>query len=76
MAAEHPARPLTGEEMVTLAKRHTLFEWSAQETVDPIPVAGAKGCYFWTPEGKRYLDRLPRVTRDAERTLEETVPVQ
>ena len=20
------------------------------------PVAGAKGCWFWTPEGKRYLD--------------------
>ena len=24
--------------------------------VDPIPVARAKGVYFWTPEGKRYLD--------------------
>jgi taurine--2-oxoglutarate transaminase len=24
--------------------------------VDPIPVAGAKGVYFWTPEGKRFLD--------------------
>ena len=24
--------------------------------MDPIPVAGAKGCWFWTPEGKRYLD--------------------
>ena len=32
------------------------YEWSAQSTVDPIPVAGAKGCWFWTPEGKRYLD--------------------
>jgi taurine---2-oxoglutarate transaminase len=24
--------------------------------VDPIPVAKAKGIYFWTPEGKRYID--------------------
>jgi taurine---2-oxoglutarate transaminase len=47
---------MTGEEIVALSKKHTLFEWSAQGHVDPIPVAGAKGCYFWTPEGKRYLD--------------------
>ena len=33
-----------------------MYEWSAQSTVDPIPVAGAKGCWFWTPEGKRFLD--------------------
>src|SRR5919106_5390237 len=46
----------SGEEIVSLTKTHTLFEWSAQSAVDPIPVAGAKGCWFWTPEGKRYLD--------------------
>src|SRR3954451_12365218 len=47
---------LTGQTVVDLTKKHTLFEWSAQGAVDPIPVAGAKGCWFWTPEGKRYLD--------------------
>src|SRR5687768_2050078 len=47
---------LTGQTIVDLTKKHTLFEWSAQNAVDPIPVAGAKGCWFWTPEGKRYLD--------------------
>ena len=47
---------MTGDEIVELTKRHTIFEWSAQAKVDPIPVAGAKGCWFWTPEGKRYLD--------------------
>jgi taurine--2-oxoglutarate transaminase len=47
---------MTGEEMIELSKRHTLFEWSAQSGVDPIPVAGAKGVYFWTPDGKKYLD--------------------
>ncbi len=42
--------------MVALTKRHTLYEWSAQAHVDPIPVARAKGVHFWTPEGKRYID--------------------
>jgi taurine--2-oxoglutarate transaminase len=47
---------MSSREIVDLARRHTLFEWSAQSQVDPIPVAGAKGAHFWTPEGKRYLD--------------------
>jgi taurine--2-oxoglutarate transaminase len=47
---------MSGEEMVALSKKHTLFEWSAQSKVDPIPVARAKGIYFWTPEGKRFID--------------------
>ncbi len=51
-----PASTLTGEEMVALCRKHTIYEWSAQSKVDPIPVARAEGVYFWTPEGKRYLD--------------------
>lgn len=47
---------MTTDEMVALAKKHTIFDWSAQGAVDPIAVARAKGVYFWTPEGKRYLD--------------------
>src|SRR6267143_6622630 len=47
---------MTGQEIVDLTKRHTLFEWSAQSKVDPIPVARAKGIYFYTPEGKRFID--------------------
>jgi taurine--2-oxoglutarate transaminase len=50
------AGAMTGEEIVALSRKHTIFEWSAQSTVDPIPVARAKGIYFWTPEGKRYID--------------------
>src|SRR5260370_30073730 len=56
MATQAAVKGMTGEEMVALTKKHTLFEWSAQSKVDPIPVAGAKGVYFGTPEGKRYLD--------------------
>ena len=47
---------MTGEEIVALSKKHTIFEWVAQASVDPIPVARAKGIYFWTPEGKRFID--------------------
>jgi taurine--2-oxoglutarate transaminase len=47
---------MSGEQMVALSKKHTLFEWSAQSKVDPLPVAKAKGVYFWTPEGKRFID--------------------
>jgi taurine--2-oxoglutarate transaminase len=47
---------MTGTDIVDLCRKHTLFEWSAQAQVDPIPVARSKGVYFWTPEGKRYLD--------------------
>src|SRR5205085_520676 len=47
---------LSGEQIVELCRRHTLFEWSAQAAVDPIPVERSKGVYFWTPEGKRFID--------------------
>src|SRR5438046_5761503 len=56
MATETLRRTMTGDEIVALAKRHTLYEWAAQSKVDPIPVAKAKGIYFWTPEGKRFID--------------------
>jgi taurine--2-oxoglutarate transaminase len=47
---------MSGAEMVALSKAHSLFEWSAQAHVDPIPVARAKGVHFWTPDGTRYID--------------------
>jgi taurine--2-oxoglutarate transaminase len=47
---------MSGQEIVDLCRKHTFFEWSAQGAVDPIPVARSKGVYFWTPEGKRYID--------------------
>jgi taurine--2-oxoglutarate transaminase len=47
---------MTGDEIIALSKKHTIFEWVAQNTADPIPIARAQGVYFWTPEGKRFLD--------------------
>jgi taurine--2-oxoglutarate transaminase len=47
---------MTDKEIVDLSRKHTLYEWSAQSKVDPIPMASAKGIYFYTPEGKRFID--------------------
>jgi taurine--2-oxoglutarate transaminase len=37
-------------------RAHVFHSWSAQGTIDPLPVAGAEGSYFWDYSGKRYLD--------------------
>jgi taurine--2-oxoglutarate transaminase len=47
---------LSTQEIIDLCKAHTLYEWSAQSKVDPIPVARAKGIYFYTPDDKRFID--------------------
>ncbi len=47
---------MTGDEIIALSKKHTISEWAVQGAVDPIPVDRAEGIYFWTPEGKRYVD--------------------
>jgi taurine---2-oxoglutarate transaminase len=48
--------PMTADEMIALTRQHTLFEWSAQSQVEPLPVSRAKGVYFWDVDGRRYLD--------------------
>ena len=47
---------MTSDDIIRLSKAHTIFEWSSQRGAEPIAVSSAKGSYFWTPEGKRYLD--------------------
>jgi taurine--2-oxoglutarate transaminase len=37
-------------------RRHVLHSWSAQAHIDPLPIAGALGSYFWDYSGARYLD--------------------
>ncbi len=49
-------RSLTSEEIVELCRRYTLYDWQSQAGVAPIPVDRAEGVYFYTPDGKRYLD--------------------
>jgi taurine--2-oxoglutarate transaminase len=45
-----------GRQVVADAKQYVLHSWSVQDALDPIPVAGAEGRYFWDYDGKRYLD--------------------
>jgi len=45
-----------GQQIVADAKEYVLHSWSVQNAVDPIPVAGAEGRYFWDYDGNRYLD--------------------
>jgi len=48
--------PQLGEQVRADAKEFVLHSWSVQDAINPIPVAGAEGRYFWDYEGKRYLD--------------------
>ena len=45
-----------GRQVVADAKQYVLHSWSVQDALDPIPVAGGEGRYFWDYDGKRYLD--------------------
>jgi taurine--2-oxoglutarate transaminase len=45
-----------GQQIVDDAKRYVLHSWSVQDALQPIPVAGGEGCWFWDYDGKRYLD--------------------
>jgi taurine--2-oxoglutarate transaminase len=54
-----PARAgetLSEADVRKLDRAHVFHSWSAQALIDPLPIAGAQGCYFWDYDGKRYLD--------------------
>src|SRR5688500_10346311 len=48
--------PQLGAQIKADAKEFVLHSWSVQDAINPIPVAGAEGRYFWDYDGKRYLD--------------------
>lgn len=43
-------------EIISLAREHVFWTWSAQAKVNPIPVKRAEGVYFWDVDERRYLD--------------------
>jgi taurine--2-oxoglutarate transaminase len=47
---------MTSEEMVRLCKEHTLYSWSRNNDVVPLPIARAEGVWLYTPDGQRILD--------------------
>src|SRR6187551_2926923 len=46
----------SGERVKADDARYVLHSWSVRSAIDPIPIAGAEGRYFWDYDGKRYLD--------------------
>ena len=45
-----------GQRIRELDKEYVLHSWSVQNQINPLPVAGAEGCWFWDYDGNRYLD--------------------
>jgi taurine---2-oxoglutarate transaminase len=44
------------QDIQRLSMETNFWTWSAQGSVNPIPIKNAKGVYFWDTNGKRYLD--------------------
>jgi taurine---2-oxoglutarate transaminase len=51
-----PSDPARGKEVFDLDRNYVFHSWSAQSLINPLPVAGGEGSYFWDFDGKRYLD--------------------
>ncbi len=47
---------LPDSEIISTAKEHVFWTWSAQANVNPIALRRAEGVYFWDIADKRYLD--------------------
>jgi taurine--2-oxoglutarate transaminase len=47
---------MTNEEIIRLNREYSLFSWSVQGALNPIPVSRAEGVYLWDADGRRYLD--------------------
>ncbi|QKW13926.1 aminotransferase class III-fold pyridoxal phosphate-dependent enzyme [Verrucosispora sp. NA02020] len=46
----------TSERLKETDKEYVIHSWSVQGKLDPIPVAGGSGSWFWDYDGRRYLD--------------------
>ena len=56
MTIAQPEVAMSAAEIVDLSKKHTIFSWSAQGAINPIPMVRGEGIYFWDADGKRYVD--------------------
>jgi len=49
-------KSLSAEEITELCLKHTLYDWGMQSGLKPLPVTSAKGVYFHTADGRRFID--------------------
>jgi taurine--2-oxoglutarate transaminase len=54
--ATETVKALSAAEITELCLRHTLFDWSMQSGLNPLAVASGKGAYFFTVDGRRFID--------------------
>ena len=47
---------MANAQLIAQTRAHNFFSWSAQDTVNPLVMARAEGCYFWDADGNRYFD--------------------
>jgi taurine---2-oxoglutarate transaminase len=47
---------LTNAESTAADRQFVFHSWSAQHLIQPLPIAGGEGAWFWDNEGNRYLD--------------------
>src|SRR3954463_6986911 len=50
------SRQAEGDKVVAEDREYLIHSWSVQSALNPLPVAGGEGRYFWDFSGKRYLD--------------------
>lgn len=47
---------MTNEQVYQLDREYVFHSWSTQGQLNPMVIAGAKGCKLWDYQGKEYLD--------------------
>ena len=47
---------LDAKRIQELDRQYVLHSWSVQNEIQPLPIAGGEGRYFWDHDGNRYLD--------------------
>jgi taurine--2-oxoglutarate transaminase len=50
------AANMNADQIVDFCRKHSLYSWAAQDSVDPIPYVKADGVWLWDANGKKYLD--------------------
>ena len=47
---------MNNEEVIKLNREYSLFSWSVQGAIHPLPMERGEGIYFYDAEGNRYID--------------------